>query len=228
VTQAAIPNDAHTGRAGDAITASVLRVFVRGVLFLVPIALLVVLVVQAVKLVSGMLQPVAGMFPAKTIVGVAVVELLAALAIVAMCFLAGIFAGMRVGHAVGDRLEHLILRRIPGFTLIKSMTHGMVGMQSGTDVRVALAWIEESWVLAFAMERHDNGLYTVFVPSAPTPAAGSIYYLPEDRLRLLDVPVSSAVACVTRLGLGSRDLLARAFPKEEQVPVPAHAEEQRQ
>ena len=27
---------------------------------------------------------------------------------------------------------------------------------------------------------------------------------------ILDVPVSSAVACVTRLGLGSRDLLAHA------------------
>src|SRR5262249_60930466 len=92
------------------------------------------------------------------------------------------------------------------------LTHVMVGLQSGADVRAGLAWIEESWVLAFVMERHDNGLYTVFVPSAPTPAAGAIYYLPEDRVKVLDVPVSSAVACVTRLGLGSRDLLARAFP----------------
>jgi uncharacterized membrane protein len=119
---------------------------------------------------------------------------------------------------VGDRLEHLILRRIPGFTLIKSMTHGMVGMESGGDVRAALAWIEESWVLAFAMERHDNGLYTIFVPSAPTPAAGAIYYLPESRIKLLDVPVSSAVACVTRLGLGSRDLLARELAQPELPP----------
>lgn len=215
MTQIASVNNGRAGRGIDA-TLPLLRIFVRGVLFLVPIALLVILVVQTVKMVSGALRPVADIFPAQTVVGIAVAELIAAVAIVALCFLAGIFAGMRVGRSVGDRLEHVILRRIPGFTLIKSMTHGMVGMQSGTDVRAALAWIEESWVLAFAMERHDNGLYTVFVPSAPTPAAGSIYYLPEDRIKILDVPVSSAVACVTRLGLGSRDLLAHTFPPPAQ------------
>ena len=65
------------------------------------------------------------------------------------------------------------------------------------------------------------GLYTVFVPSAPTPAAGSIYYLPEDRIKILNVPVSSAVACVTRLGLGSRELLARELA--QLIPPKAEA-----
>jgi uncharacterized membrane protein len=203
------PTAGGLGAAGIAVA----RVLVRGILFLVPIALLVVLAVQAVKLVSDLLRPVAKALSADTVFGIVVAEFFAAVLIVALCLLAGIFAGMRLGRSIGDRLEQLILRRIPGFTLLKSMTHGMVGMQTGADVRAALAWIEESWVLAFAMERHDNGLYTVFVPSAPTPAAGAIYYLPEDRIKLLDVPVSAAVACVTRLGIGSRELLAGALPQ---------------
>lgn len=207
----AVPADASPTESGIVATAmSLVRILVRGVLFLVPLALLVVLAVQAVKLVSGALQPVAKALCADTVFGVVVAELVAALLIVLLCLLAGIFAGMRLGRSIGDRLEQLVLRRIPGFTLIKSMTHGMVGMQTGADVKAALAWIEESWVLAFAMERHDNGLYTVFVPSAPTPAAGAIYYLPAERIQILDVPVSAAVACVTRLGLGSRELLAGA------------------
>ena len=49
-------------------------------------------------------------------------------------------------------------------------------------------------------------LLTVFVPSAPTPAAGAVYFLTEGRVRLLDVPVSAAVACVARLGVGSQEL----------------------
>ena len=101
-----------------------------------------------------------------------------------------------------------MLQRIPGFTLLKSMSHGLVGERDTSDVRVALAWIEESWVLAFVMERHGNGLNTVFVPSAPTPAAGAVYFLPDDRLKLLDVPVQAAMGCITRLGLGSRELVA--------------------
>jgi uncharacterized membrane protein len=146
--------------------------------------------------------------PTETVAGTIVVDLLAIAAIVALCFLAGFLARTAVIGAIGDRLEHVVLRRIPGFTLLKGMTEGIFGIDTGSAVKVALAWIEESWVLAFIMERHGNGISTVFVPSAPTPAAGAIYYLPDSRLKLLDVPVSTAIACITSLGIGSRELLA--------------------
>lgn len=181
----------------------------RGILFLVPIALLLILLVQTVKLVAGVLNPVARLVPTETLVGAAVVDVLAILVIAALCFVVGVLARTASVAAAGDRLERVLLRRIPGFTLVKSMTEGMIGIDTGSEVKVAVAWIEDSWVLAFVMERHGNGLSTVFVPSAPTPAAGAIYYLPEDRVRLLDVPVSAAIACITTLGVGSRQLLAR-------------------
>jgi uncharacterized membrane protein len=186
------------------------KTLARGILFLVPIALLIILLVQAVKFIARLLHPLAKLVPTETVVGLVVVDLLAVLAIAALCFLVGVLARTASVAAVGDQLERLLLRRIPGFTLVKSMTEGMMGIDTGSAVKVALAWIEESWVLAFVMERHGNGLSTVFVPSAPTPAAGAIYYLPETRLRLLDVSVSAAIACITTLGIGSRQLLATA------------------
>jgi len=45
------------------------------------------------------------------------------------------------------------------------------------------------------------------VPSAPTPAVGTIYYLTEDRVRRLDVPVQAAAKLIMRLGVGSAELL---------------------
>jgi uncharacterized membrane protein len=184
------------------------KTLARGILFLVPIALLIILLVQAVNFIARLLNPLAKLVPTETFVGMAVVDLLAVLAIAALCFLVGVLARTTSIAAAGDQLERVLLRRIPGFTLVKSMTDGIVGMDTGSEVKVALAWIEESWVLAFVMERHGNWLSTVFVPSAPTPAAGAIYYLPDSRLKLLDVPVSAAIACITRLGVGSRQLLA--------------------
>jgi len=55
--------------------------------------------------------------------------------------------------------------------------------------------------------RHADGLLTVFVPSAPTPVAGTIYYLPEDRVRRLDVPVQTAAKLIMRLGVGFAEAL---------------------
>lgn len=62
-------------------------------------------------------------------------------------------------------------------------------------------------MLSFILEKLENGLPVVFVPSAPTPAAGSVYYLTEDRVKRLDVPVSTAMKVIMRLGLGSKELL---------------------
>ena len=98
-------------------------------------------------------------------------------------------------------------RRKPGFTFVKTIAQGLAGLQSGSELSVALARIEDAWMLSFVVERHPSGLFTGFVPSAPTPAAGSIYYLTEDRLKLLDVPVSAAIGCIMRLGTGSLELL---------------------
>jgi uncharacterized membrane protein len=121
----------------------------------------------------------------------------------------------------------MILRRVPGFTFVKNIAHGLAGLESGSELSVALARIEDAWVLSFVVERHASGLFTVFVPSAPTPAAGSIYYLTEDRLKLLDVPVSAAMGCIMRLGIGSHELLdSRPQLGAELVRYNAHHGEQ--
>jgi uncharacterized membrane protein len=124
-----------------------------------------------------------------------------------VCFIAGLAIRTRAGARVNAQLERVILQRMPGFTFVKTIARGLAGLESGAELSVALARIEDAWVLSFVVERHASGLFTVFVPSAPTPAAGSIYYLTEDRLKLLDVPVSTAMGCITRLGIGSHELL---------------------
>ncbi len=185
-----------------------------GFLFLVPVVLTVLLVGKALQLTGQVLAPVTRLIPVETVAGIVVLDLLAVTAVVALCFAAGLLVRTDAGRALGDRLERAVLRRVPGFTLVKSITRGIVGLESGSEVSVALARIEDAWMLSFVLERHASGLFTVFVPSAPTPAVGSIYYLTEDRLRRLDVPVSAAVACIMRLGVGSRELLE----KQRQLP----------
>lgn len=53
----------------------------------------------------------------------------------------------------------------------------------------------------------EEGQVTVFVPSAPTPAAGAVFLVARERVRVLNVPLPHAMGTVTRLGLGLKDLL---------------------
>ena len=70
-----------------------------------------------------------------------------------------------------------------------------------------MAEIEDALVPAFIIEEFEDGRYTVFVPSIPTPLAGSVYILDRKRVHPLDVPFAQALKTVSRWGSGSKDLV---------------------
>jgi uncharacterized membrane protein len=92
---------------------SLLATLVRGVLFLVPIVLILVLAREAIRLLSTAMKPVAQIVPADNLLGIAVVEILAILAIALACFIAGLFAGTQLGARLGAKLERLICDAFP-------------------------------------------------------------------------------------------------------------------
>ena len=61
---------------------------------------------------------------------------------------------------------------------------------------------------AFIIEELDDGRFTVFVPSVPTPLAGSVYILTPDRVHPLNIPFTQAINTVSQWGSGSKHLVA--------------------
>jgi len=180
---------------------------VGGAFFLLPLVLALWLLGRALAAAAKILNPIVEALPIHDVVGVAVADIVAVPGLVAVCFLAGLLARTRPGRGLAQALEQAILSKVPGYTILKSMTRDDDTLGSGGRVVTALARLEDAWLLAFIMERHDDGLLTVFVPSAPTPAVGTVYYLTEDRVRRLDMPVHVAAKLIMRLGVGSGALL---------------------
>jgi uncharacterized membrane protein len=63
-------------------------------------------------------------------------------------------------------------------------------------------------VPAFIIEELEDGRFTVFVPSIPTPLAGAVYVLSRERVHALDVPFTQAIQTISRWGAGAKDLVA--------------------
>jgi uncharacterized membrane protein len=181
-----------------------------GIVFLVPLIVLVMLLAKAHELLSKAVHPLAQMVTNQTSLGVIVADVIAALLLVFIGFAAGLVASTRAGREVQTTAENLILRKLPGYTLMKSVAHGTLGVGDGSGVSVVLATIDDAWLLAFLIEELPDGMRTVFVPSAPTPAAGNIYFMREDQIRRLDVSVAAAIKCIMELGVGSGELLAKS------------------
>jgi uncharacterized membrane protein len=179
-----------------------------GLLFLVPIVLLALVASTALDIVDDIVEPLAVLIPVESVGGIEVAKLLAGAAIVLFCFFAGLLGQTALAKQLVDWLESAVLSNLPGYEVIKSMGESMVGIERNQAHQAVLARIEEAWQIAFLVERIDGGYVAVFVPDAPNPWSGSVFFMTEDRIRSLDLPRAQLLKCLNRLGVGSNSLLA--------------------
>jgi uncharacterized membrane protein len=179
---------------------------VGGLLFVAPLILMLVVLQKGVEIAKKVVKPIVAVAPVQSVAGVAMATLAAIVLLVLLALGLGLFAQTRLGQRIREWLESLILGRVPGYAILKGLVGGMDGVE-GADVKPVLAWIEESWVYALVLEVHPDGHRTVFVPATPSPLSGAIYFLPEDRLRPIDVPMAEFMKAIRRFGVGSAALV---------------------
>jgi uncharacterized membrane protein len=162
------------------------------------------LLLKAMKSVTGLVRPLARLLPDR----LPAEHALSFLLVVILCLLVGIAVRTSTGQAARNRVERSILQKIPGYTLFRSMTRQLAGGSGETSWKAALVEIEDALVPALIIEELDDGSFTVFVPSVPTPMAGAVYILAAHRVHPLDVPFTQVLKAVSRWGSGSKDLAA--------------------
>jgi uncharacterized membrane protein len=181
---------------------------VAGLLIVTPLYLALLLLLKAMKSLVGVVRPLARILPAS----LPAETLLSLLLVLLLCVAVGAAAQTAAGRAARERLEKTWFERIPGYALFRSLTNQLAGDTREHGWRPALAEIEEALVPAFVIEELDDGRYTVFVPSIPTPLAGAVYVLDRARVHLLDVSFTKAIRTVSRWGSGAKDLVAAMKP----------------
>lgn len=177
---------------------------VGGLLIVVPIYLAVVLLLKAMQSVMGLVRPFAKLLPT----WIPADHLLSLLLVLSLCFLIGLAVRAPTGRALRERLERSLFERIPGYALFRSLTQRLAGESRENVWQPALAEIEDALVPAFIIEELEDGRFTVFVPSIPTPLAGAVYVLSQERVHPLDVPFTQAIQTVSRWGSGAKELVA--------------------
>jgi uncharacterized membrane protein len=186
--------------AREFITSTV----VGGLFIVVPVYLAALLLLKGMKSVASLVRPVAGLVPD----WIPAERLFSLVLVLALCFLIGLAVRTRAGHAVRERMEMLFFDRLPGYSLLRSLTQRVAGDGDERAWQPALVEIEDALVPAFIIEELNDGRLTVFVPSVPTPLAGAVYILRRERVHLLDIPFTQAIKSVSRWGSGSKDLVA--------------------
>jgi uncharacterized membrane protein len=184
---------------------------VGGILFLVPIALLVIILGKVVTALQKILSPILKSFPDIVVAGFPVLHRLAALLILMLiCFVAGLLARTQAAHRSINWLEHSILGYVPGYKFINTMVKNMTGLEE-KEMDIVLARVDDGWQLSFLIEQINNDMYTVFVPDVPNPWSGSVYHLEKDKIIWTNITKKQALGCLRQLGFGSAEILKDRF-----------------
>jgi len=179
-----------------------------GALVVLPVWLTVLLLLKAVMQLQIFVKPVSIALPE----GIGHPRVMAVLALLALCFAVGALVRTAIGRQVRRTVERSVLERLPGYTTLRNVAEQIGDMEKAHGFKPALVEIEDALAPAFIVEEHADGRCTVFVPSAPTPAAGSIFIMDGARVHPIDVPITTAFRVVTKWGTGAGELLAAMRP----------------
>ena len=179
-----------------------------GLLFLVPIVILIVVLTQAFGMMLQVAEPIGDLFQIESIGGVALANIIVVLLILVICFIAGLFATKRVFTRFQDYIESKILLKIPGYGLVKGITNSLKMSEEASKnflpVLVRLADFEQ---LGFEIERAGDRKAVVYLPGSPNPWSGTVVMTDVGNINRLDISVPDALAYMERLGIGSADLM---------------------
>lgn len=178
---------------------------VTGLLVVLPAWLAVLLLIQLLLKLGVLVKPIAAQMPK----GIDHPQLVAAAVFILICLAVGLLVHTAVGRVIGRTLGENVFNRVPGYQPLRNIARQFSDMNANDGFKPALIEVEDGCLApAFLIDAHDNGLSTVFMPSVPTPMAGSVFIMPSGRVHPIDVPVTTMMKCISKWGSGSAELLA--------------------
>lgn len=193
---------------------------VGGLIVIIPLGIIIFVLGSLLGTLIDIGNQISPYLPYGWLGNTAVVAAAGVIFLVLICFMTGLFLLTSSGKAIGRWLNQKIAQKIPLYGMLKNLTAQFAGIK-GKQFQPVEADIygSGSWVLGFIMEDLPDGRRAIFVPSIPVATVGMVYYIPEERIRKLDVPMMDVVEAVTQWGVGS----ARVFEKHQSETNSANA-----
>jgi uncharacterized membrane protein len=180
-----------------------------GLAVILPTVILVLLFRWLFRWITGIIQPMTDLIIARGQFQEVVADVLVVAIVLGICFVVGIVVKTKAGRFVQDNLEGRILQVAPGYSTIKAVVMQLIGREKSPFSSVALVrpFGNKTLLTAFITETHEDGRFTVFVPTGPNPTSGFIFHLQPELVHPVNVPVEEVLRSVIACGMGSKNLL---------------------
>ncbi len=176
---------------------------VGGLFFLAPIVVMIVILAKAFDYAKRGLNVVVVHIPAASDLSAGAATVLAVALVALVCFLAGLVARTVTAQRVIDALESLVLSKIPAYDYLKQESASALGVAEIGELPVVFVPMKGGWQLGVQTEALSDGLVSIFVPGAPNPHSGAVFFFSTDNVRPAGIKLVAALNCLRRCGAGA-------------------------
>ena len=181
-----------------------------GVVFLLPLIVVLYVLGQGLALAAHAVEPLVALLPQKDIGGIALASIAALALLLLLCFGAGLLARAAVGRAFAERFEARLQTLYPRYSVIKAMSQGLHGALGLRVLKPVMATFDDHQLIAFDIERLDDGRVVLYLPGAPDAWSGSVVLVGTERVQPLDIDAAELAKALQGLGRGTAALLRGA------------------
>lgn len=184
-----------------------------GIMAILPVAIIALLLVQVAQVAIAISEPLREALGLKAL-GIVLAVLLAAIAVLVLCFVLGAMVRTRLGTLSFAKLEQMVFKKLPFYELVQRLIRGVADQEQSYAPAMVDLYGSGAQVFALVIEDNssqtagDAGSFTIFVPVSPTPAIGTVYVVDRSRVALLDSNLIDLTDCLSQWGLGATKLSA--------------------
>lgn len=180
---------------------------VGGIVFLMPVAIVAILLGKIFHLVGKLAEPISKLLPFDAIGGVAIVSIITIVLILVLAFLAGLAAKSGLGRKCSTSLESKLYDLVPRYAFIKNMAAGLSGdIANLKTLKPIMVKFDDYSQIAFEVSSSDEDWVTIYLPGAPDPWSGSIVNVEESRVEPLDQDFGTAIKNIRRVGIATEKI----------------------
>jgi hypothetical protein len=151
------------------------RITLTGLLFLVPLYVVLLIAKQAWTSLHSMGSTLAKIFGVSGVIGVGAPTALSVVLLILLCYCCGLVAHVSIVAAVRSRLDGWLAAYIPGYAKHRGMVEQKLdGKMPALPYASALIRQQEFWRPAYLVEQDPEGNCVLFLPDVPDTANGTV------------------------------------------------------
>jgi uncharacterized membrane protein len=174
-----------------------------GIMFLLPVVLLVIIIKKATEVLSRVTAPISKWLPRDIFFGLDGHNVIAVVLLIIVCFFGGLLFRWKHARKSINTLEEHVLTYVPGYALLKSVTSDALKADSEVFMKPVMVKNDDSLNIGFLVEETDAGLCTVFIPEAPRFDSGEVKIVHASKVKKLNVPNNYVTRSLRTYGRGA-------------------------